>query len=275
MIVFSHMMKTAGTSFVKLLIQHFGNRMHVVPGGLNLKTEPYNFEKLSNDLIFFDGNLRVLSGHPVRPYIDYGHLEENMNWITFFREPEKRYVSHYFHNLNWAHYYTQDNVDKSLEHWERRLNASNYQVKFIAGEENLQKAIDIIHDKFEWVGFTEMFDDSIDSFKNHFREHDFFSSETRSNSSLSEKDRVSELFLSHGDFIKEKNELDRKLYDYVKENIWTEQIESQSQSENQSSKNILARRMNFIRYHLKRHNSFQPSEVNLKNLKRFYTRWIR
>jgi hypothetical protein len=249
--------------------------MHVVPGGLNLKTDPYNYEKLSHDLKFFDGNLRILSGHPVRPFIGYGHLEKEMKWITFFREPEKRFVSHYFHNLNWSHYYTKDDVDKSLEHWEKRLNSSNYQVKFIAGEENLQKAIDIVHDKFEWVGITELFNESIDSFKSHFEEYDFYSNDTKSNSSLSQKERVRELFLSQGDFIRQKNELDRKLYDYVKENIWPEQLKSKSLGEVHSSKSIITRKMNFVRYHLKRHNSFHPSEVNMKNMKRFYKRWIR
>jgi hypothetical protein len=43
-LVFSHMMKTAGTSISKQLIAHYGSKMHIVPGGLLMNDDCYNKE---------------------------------------------------------------------------------------------------------------------------------------------------------------------------------------------------------------------------------------
>lgn len=82
-------------------------------------------------------------------------------------------------------------------------------------DENLDKAIEIIHQKMDWIGVTEKFEESLCTFKNHFDLQDFFISLQRTNSSFSEKEKVQEIFLKHADFITEKNELDRLLYQYV------------------------------------------------------------
>ena len=274
MIVFAHMMKTAGTSFTKMLIWHFGNTMLNVSGGLNLDNPALNSENLATYDNSFKGKIQVISGHPVRPYIDFDEAEKKMRWITFVRNPEKRFVSHYLHSLNWDSYY-RNNPGKSILEWERRLNTSNYQVKFLAGEENLDKAIEIIHQKMDWIGVTEKFEESICSFKNHFDLQDFFISLQRTNSSLSEKEKVQEIFLKHADFITEKNELDRLLYKYVCEEIWPKQIKYSSIECDKSGKNHITRELNFYLYQLKRHSVLKPTEINKKNLKRFYRRWLR
>ena len=41
-LVFSHMMKTAGTSLSKQLAAHFGRKMYIVPGGLKMGDDYYD-----------------------------------------------------------------------------------------------------------------------------------------------------------------------------------------------------------------------------------------
>ena len=159
MIAFAHMMKTGGTSFLKMLIWHFGSDMLIIPGGLSLDAKPYDFERLRTDSNLMNDSIEVLSGHVIRPFKDYGVMEKQMDWITFVRNPLKRYVSHYHHSINWDSYYRK-NPKETIVKWEKRSKMRNYQVRFLAGEENLQKAIDILHQKIKWVVITEKFKDS-------------------------------------------------------------------------------------------------------------------
>lgn len=57
LIVFAHMMKTAGTSLNKNFIEHFGKNMHMVPGGLDLKDDKYEKNDLSKDIHIFNNKL--------------------------------------------------------------------------------------------------------------------------------------------------------------------------------------------------------------------------
>lgn len=85
-IVFAHMMKTAGTAINKSLIGHFGRKMHMIPGGLKMQDDYYDIENFQDDLKKFK-DLKLIVGHPIRPYMDYGTLENNLVWATIFREP--------------------------------------------------------------------------------------------------------------------------------------------------------------------------------------------
>jgi hypothetical protein len=124
LLVFAHMMKTAGASIGKQLVAHFGGAMHIVPGGLKMGDDYYNYSKLKNDLDRFNQRLKVITGHPMRPYIDFGEeAVQRMLWFAFFREPKKRYVSHYLHNFKWTDGFSytthKDMKDKSIMEWER------------------------------------------------------------------------------------------------------------------------------------------------------------
>ena len=222
MIVFAHMMKTGGTSFLKMLMWHFGKEMLVIPGGLHLDALPYGVEQFRSDQFLMKDSVKALSGHVVRPYQDYGPMEREMNWITFVRDPVKRYVSHYHHSINWDSFYRKHGKDSIIE-WEKRFSMGNYQVRFLAGEENLQKAIDILNQKIKWVGITEKFEESCCSFKNYLGEDDFHIELKRTNSSLSNRDEINEILFENQEFILENNQLDADLYRYILTDVWPEQ----------------------------------------------------
>jgi hypothetical protein len=85
LLVFAHMMKTAGTSLGKQLIAHYGGAMHIVPGGLKMDDDYYTKTELEHDLKLFIRMLKIITGHPMRPCFDFGKKELSM--VYLFRDP--------------------------------------------------------------------------------------------------------------------------------------------------------------------------------------------
>jgi len=96
-LVFAHMMKTAGTSLIKQIVGHFGRNVHVVNSGQEMADDQYRQKQLVADLKKFN-QLSVLCGHAFRPYIDFGAIEDKMLWFTLLRDAEERYVSHFLYD---------------------------------------------------------------------------------------------------------------------------------------------------------------------------------
>ena len=197
-----------------------------------------------------------------------------MNALTFGLDPEKRDVSHYNHSINWDSFYRKHAKDSLME-WEKRYSMGNYQVRFLAGEENLEKAIDILNQKIKWVGITEKFEESCCSFKNYLSEDDFHIELKRTNSSLSNRDEINEILLENQEFILENNQLDADLYRYILTDVWPAQAKRISIECDKSGKSRFEREINFLMFQYNRYQQFRPTELNTKNLKRFYRRWMR
>jgi len=63
--------------------------------------------------------------------------------------------------------------EKGIVEWEELEGFSNYQTKFLAGEANYDKAVEILEKKMNWVGYAGEFEASMYSFKRHFNLTDF------------------------------------------------------------------------------------------------------
>ena len=282
LLVFAHMMKTAGTSLSRQLAAHFGRRMHIVPGGLKMNDDYYDGSALKKDLDLFNHRLEIIAGHPMRPYIDFGEeTQQEMLWFTFFREPKKRYVSHYLHDFNWTNSFSSRRYrhmkEKSIVEWEELEDFSNYQTKFIAGEDNVDKAIEILETKFSWLGLTEEYETSMLSFKVRFDLQHLYTDTKATNTNLANKDTTKEVHDTYSEFIAEKNQNDIRLYAYVKNQIWPKYRKLTVTCENRTSvkpKGRSRRALNTILFHINRQRA-KESKVNLRNLKRFYNRWYR
>jgi hypothetical protein len=98
--------------------------------------------------------LRGIAGHNVKPYTDLRQACHDVRFFTFLREPVARYVSHY---RNRARSYTREDFDR----WADASWTHDWQTRMIAGEPNLQRAIDLLGECFRFVGFTETFDESM------------------------------------------------------------------------------------------------------------------
>jgi len=282
LLVFAHMMKTAGTSLSKQLIGHFGGKMHIVPGGLSLDDDYYNKTKLEQDLILFNKKLKIITGHPMRPYIDFDKAERRMVWFTFFREPQKRYVSHYLHDFKWSDEFSKKihkgMKDKSITEWEKLSNYKNYQTRFIAGEDNVDKAIEILENKFSWIGLTEEYEISMQSLKSCFDLNHLHIETTATNTNLADNKTKKEVHEIYSDFIAEMNHNDIRLYEYVKKQIWPKYrklANTTEASKSDKSKGWVRRELNTVIFQINRQIKVNETEFNLKNLKRFYNRWYR
>ena len=282
LLVFAHMMKTAGTSLSRELIAHFGARMHIVPGGLKMADDSYGRKDLEADIARFNDKLQLITGHPMRPYIDFGALSNRMKWFAFFREPQKRYVSHFLHDLKWTDNFSYRRYermkDKSIKEWEKIENYRNYQTRFIAGEENVEKAIDMLENRFCWVGITEEYQKSIQSLNVYFDLNTLNSESRPSNASSVDEETRRSVHEYYSDFIAENNENDIQLYKYVKEKMWPRYRALTAHSEAmQAGKGArrIRRSVNTILFHISRQAKGNKTKFNFKNLGRFYNRWYR
>ncbi|MDA8964585.1 sulfotransferase family protein [bacterium] len=225
-LAFSHIPKTAGTSFNFLLRRYFGRTL------MSVRTRPgqkstYRYVNFLQDRAAFPG-LRCMSGHGLKPYIDYGKHESDLSWFTFFRNPEKRFISHYIHQQTGV----IPKYKMDLVQWAESFNRSNMQVQWLAGCQDLNAAKQILDKKFDSIGITCEFDRSLNhlvqinmlaGFSTHMSERKMVvrSDEIRKNLDINHKDYAA--------VIKQCNLLDQELYDYA-----LRKFKSQSESVEES-----------------------------------------
>ncbi|MEL7221529.1 MAG: sulfotransferase family 2 domain-containing protein [Bacteroidota bacterium] len=289
MLVYSHMMKTAGTSLSKALIRVYGQNMHIISGGLEMN----DFFDDQNALIQLEEKhpfaLNCVVSHKIRPHINFKTGKHPQQWITFLREPQKRFISHYFyikkhtHDFDYPRWKSVMN-DKSIAEWSRVGDFSNYQTKFIAGEANYDKAVEILERKFAFIGLTESLDDYIrllnkelSSLPQTISPYSKVLNQAKDNDDSQrlvrlEKEKVTAEF---SDLIAAHNEVDSRLYEYVTARLagklTTGNGTATDEPTNMQAFNAWLNEMLFFTTRSTFHRS---STVNLSNLKRFYKRWF-
>lgn len=76
-------------------------------------------------------------------------------WFTVLREPRARYLSHH------AYLAEKKGLREDLLSWARAGRMRNLQTRWLAGEENVQKAIDAMEILFDNVGRMDAFEQSL------------------------------------------------------------------------------------------------------------------
>ena len=221
-LVFSHIPKTAGTSLKYLFRRYFGTEQLDAAYRANSKDRacyyPRDF-KLDQSVV---GKTKLLAGHCIKPYIDFEEYEEQFRWFTFLRNPIDRYISHYIHQQTKGS--TVYHMD--LLSWGSKFNRSDWMTKMIAGENDLEKAKDILKNKIELIGFTEHFNDSMKMIKTHF-ELNKFDIELSGNRMVSKGSGIKQKILSEYEKyetdLKEQNKNDILLYEFALKEIWPKQ----------------------------------------------------
>lgn len=209
LLVFSHIPKTAGTSFNYLLRGYFGSSLLAARhrGGV---TATYTKDNLLRDSRYFR-HLRCVSGHSLKPYEPLDINGYQLRWFTFLRNPVDRLISHYIHQLT-------SNVDLynvGIEEWMARFNRSNLMTRHIAGEEDVEMAIDILTSRFSFVGFTEHFKDSLSLFRETFHLDDFSPTQGKARMTVRDKGLRESIYAEESllSVIRENNVLDIELYE--------------------------------------------------------------
>ncbi len=221
-IAFSHIPKTGGLTLERILRQNFGAR-HVTVIRKNVGAGTiYTAKDLRRDLRIYPW-VRSLSGHPLKIHSDLQSLGIDFLWYTFLRDPINRYLSLY------QHQYTRGRELYKLKfvEWMKTFERRNQMVRWIAGEEDLEAAKQLIEERMVFVGMTEHYDLSLLLLKRALGLSEMsiaYKRRVNQAPTVHVRERILSEFDQYRDDIHERNNLDILLYEYVKGAVWPRQI---------------------------------------------------
>jgi len=216
-VAFCHIPKTAGMAMVQIMKYHYGVN-YLQTTGWRIGSR-YDEKSLDYDFRLLP-RLQAIGGHGLRPFLDLGIHADDFKWVTMLRDPVERVISHYVYDVqikkgSWA----------SMNEW-LDDDHGNYQCRWLAGEADADKAIQVIRQRFVSVGLQEHFQDSIRHLSevlgwphavcsrrpvNATREDDL---------KIQARDEARKLL----PLIEESNAEDMKLYAWVKNDLWPQQM---------------------------------------------------
>lgn len=275
-IIFAHMMKTAGTSVTKKFAERFGSRLHITRGGLPLNLPDGDIFFAVNRIVNLSPNVSVISGHDIRPHANLETINNNdFNWITFLREPVARFISHFYYDMyrskGFVYKKYQDMQSPTLQEWERIDQTRNYQTRFIAGADNVDKAISIL-EGFSFVGICEQFPNSLMALASSLHIDGFDWRPIQKNKRVPA--RMKAKLKIDKEFALEANASDILLYNYVLEHIWPRFRREARRAADRRILNPVSRKSNEIRFLVARAANNNETDFTLKNMKRFARRWF-
>ena len=157
MIAFIHLGKTAGSTFKNALRRSFGHH-HCDAVAAN-RDRVFRDSDLNMARRLYFGLWSLCSHH----FQDPVHtLSAPLDYVTFIRDPVQRTASHYQH----LHRDTQAGRKPGIPELRAWLqsDARNFQVRQISGGEDIDEAIRILNEKFMFVGITDQYEASLQTF---------------------------------------------------------------------------------------------------------------
>lgn len=215
MLVFVHMHKTGGTTVSHILRSSFGVRhCQVEPWHARWTGPPFGSGDLQRVRKLYP-NLKSIAGHRVMAFVDLHEPGTEFRYFTLMRDPVKLCASRFQYKVNVSR---KKNLD--FEEWIQRDWPRNHQTKWIAGTEDVDQAIRIIHDKNIFVGLTERFDESMVLLK-ALLANDLNISYRRVNVAR-DKSLASELLENEKtrEMLVDAQRADLQLYDYVRREVY-------------------------------------------------------
>lgn len=204
-ICFVHIGKNGGTTFHQILHDNLPRFFSI---DYHQKTNgEFNKDYLKK---FLQGtSAQGVGGHTVKPYLDYESVVKRpVFYITFLREPVKRYVSLVNHRMyqGWS---------PDIEHTFTFERYQDYQTRHLTGKRELNGAIEMIQ-RINFVGILEEYDLSLLLLQQQLKPYFDFKINYKKenvakdrNTNFYSKDTLSEAHLNR---IKTENALDIQLY---------------------------------------------------------------
>lgn len=208
-LAFVHIEKTAGRTLHSILNDNFGIRYAYVRTLYRRSRKRFGARDLWTYLAI-NPSIRAVGGHCVVPSTELEEHFPNVKYISLLRNPVERYISYYS--------YGGGPVRKTWEFtFEEYLDIEvfrNFQTKKIAGCDDLDRAKEILKDKFICVGDMDLFDEFLchlkqvigDDFTLCYRSHNIHG-----------RSRYGAILDKHESKIRDNNGNDIHLYEYVKE----------------------------------------------------------
>jgi len=207
---FVHMERAGGTTFVHVLRNNDPTVLMLSP--YRWPHEPNNVFKKDelNVLLRLFPRTGGFSGHCTRSYLDYGSVTDRpIQYVTFLRDPIKRYMSHYFHER-----FAKSNgwdLDTFLS--DKRFD--NFMTVRLAGRADLDEAKRRLAEDFHFVGLTDRFDASLVLLRQLWGEDFDIRYEKKNDASSNAYTEARQECLSRRDELHEKNALDAELYAFA------------------------------------------------------------
>ena len=208
-----HIEKCAGSSLHILLLNNYPNYLPLI--SKYKETEYFSKEQLIY-LLKLLPSTQGIGGHRVRSYLDYESVTRKpVFYFTFLREPLSRYMSH----INSQK--TVMGIDWTIDSFISEPYYNNFMCYRLCGKRNADKAINVIN-KMNFIGLMEHYDISLLLLKKllniqiNYENINVSDTKIFSYKSLSDEQHIK---------IKENNEENLRLYAFVKENIFNEQVQ--------------------------------------------------
>jgi len=214
---FLHMERAGGTTLEILLRRNFGLR-HL--DAMTRHGWRYTAEDMRKDLRL-NPFIVSMSGHWLRPCIDYEENAGRLAWYTFLREPVARYISQYQHVVEHR------NPNLTLDAYLEDRSQWNWQVNKIAGAPDVAAARQILDDRFRCVGLLEQYNVSLLLMRQRLQLGSFNLAYGQPRNPLKRRDvrqRVMDQLDSYRERFEECNHLDIALHRHVTEVIFPRQI---------------------------------------------------
>ncbi|MCB0641815.1 MAG: sulfotransferase family 2 domain-containing protein [Phaeodactylibacter sp.] len=166
--------------------------------------------------------LQGIGGHRMAAFNDYESvLDRPVFYFTFMRDPVKRYMSH----INWQT--TIMGMEWDMETFNKDPEKLDYHAYRIAGERNLEKASQLIREKFNFVGLLERYDESLLIMRQRMGLPDLDIRYEQAN--IMGKSHRKFSYSEQSDAVKaqiqQNNAIDLELYRITKEELWPKYLE--------------------------------------------------
>lgn len=213
MLIYLHLPKAAGTTLRLIIEREYGLDKIFQINGL------HSNEDVMKDLHAWPNfnDIELISGHQY--FGIHKYLYKECKYITMMRDPIERVISSYCHIVR-----PKDRSMETLKDFANHWQGNNLQTKLIAGgDSNLNEAIENIEKYFIFVGVSEMFDQSILLMQQKLSwKTPYYVIENPSHNRMTADSLDDDII----NIIKEANQLDMQLYEYAKENIFSQIKES-------------------------------------------------
>ncbi|MFL2536550.1 MAG: sulfotransferase family 2 domain-containing protein [Candidatus Azotimanducaceae bacterium] len=244
MYAFIHIPKTAGTT-LRFLFRSAFSANHC-DARLPLHRRKKNIKWLhARDMRIIKlayPKLMSISGHNVCSFTDLDQSIDDIQYFTVLRDPVQRFIS------SFNHKYRRDIDALTLETLEKFIqNPANHnvQTRWLCGEENADVAIQAAKEQLGFVGLTEQFDESLVLLKQWINSPSFnINYVTRRKAPKKaalpylEDARIYQMIL-------DVNQEDIKLYNYVKDELFPQQVADYGDSFNEDLANFHQQQQSF------------------------------
>lgn len=219
LLAFCHIEKAAGTSLTHVLRKVFPLRYADVRPMNSRETDWFTARDLRT-IKRYNPLLRCIGGHSVVPHSDLLRSPERIRFITQLREPIARAASQYRYWVNFLGYST------SWQEFLRHPTSRNFQVRKIAGCEDIDLAKECIARHFLLAGTVEEFDPFVVVLARLLGMPLARFTYEKQNVGAHRREPPQRLPEAFYDGLRERNELDQQLYAWVRDELFPGYVEA-------------------------------------------------